>query len=734
MIIDLASKAEEFRGAADGNSATKFKEKSRPANVQGNWHSNVVLEIAGYVPKSIKVKLQNPGEPMRTYIASFESRKIKNSLARCAFLILAVIFSGGLLHAQNWSGILAPSRAIDWSNAGVVGGIPARTTIYKTLSAPSTAAQINSALASCPAGEVVLLNPGTYSLTGSVDMQGTAGCTLRGSGANQTFLVFTGTSSCNSTQASSVCLGSSDNNFKTGPSSGPVNVSGNLAAGSTTITLASVPNLKVGNPIILDQLDSTSDNGAILVTDSASTFSSTSPGIAGPYSLQANGGGAQRSGRQQEQIVVVTGCGGVTTPGASCSGTNVSVTIAPGLYMPNWSSASSPQAWWSSSPGKLQGVEDLSIDNTNNSGALGVELFNCINCWVKGIRSIDPLRDHVQFTYSTHGTVQDSYFYLTQGWTTASYGVEFYSGSDSLIENNIFQAVASPYMLNGPGSGSVFGYNFSIMNFFNTSLYNQNAHGDHTAGVDTALAEGNVGNSVNADVIHGTHNLMTYFRNRFSGPAPACWASSSNTSNSVQAFSTGTFGTCNSNLEAISADSFSRFYNIIGNVLGTTGVNTVYESSSNNNPAVRLGLGNGTVPPDPNVKVTAMLWGNCDSGTGFGSCRFNASEVPSGLSGAQGPFANPVPASQTLPASFYHSSKPAWWPSSKPWPAIGPDVTGGNIAGVGGHAYTNPAQDCYTNVMGGTANGTGAALTFNEASCYSTNQPAPPTSLGITVN
>jgi hypothetical protein len=665
--------------------------------------------------------------------------------------ILLISLCADLSYSQQWSSILSPSRAVNWSGAGVTGGIPARIAIYQTLGISGassstvqsvTAAQINSALSKCPAGEVVYLNPGIYNLSTSVAMQGVSNCTLRGSGADQTDLVFTGTGSCFSTQVTSVCMSSGDNNFKTSPSN-LVNWTAGYAAGTTSITLASVPNLKVGFPIILDQCNTglsgaptcsgtVTDNGAVLVTDSNATGIAVAPGLAGPYSLQANNGGAQRSGRQQEQIVTVTGCGGVTTPGASCSGTNVSVTISPGLYMPNWSAANSPQAWWASSPAFLDGIEDLTIDNTSASGALGIESFNCSGCWVQGVRIIDPSRAHVQFTYSSHNTIRNNYFYLTQQWTTASYGVESYSSSDCLIENNMFQAIASPYMLNGPGSGDVFAYNFSVLEFFNTPLYNQNSHGDHTAGIDMFLVEGNEGSSVNADVIHGTHNFGTYFRNRYSGPAPTCWSNSTNTSTSVLALSTGTFGKCNSNLQPISLDSFTRFYNLIGNVLGTTGVNTVYESSSNNNPAIRLGLGNQTVALDPNVQLTTMIWGNCNSSNSFGTCPFNSSEVPSSLTGAQAPYANPIPSSAVLPPSFYYSSKPSWWPSGKAWPPIGPDVTGGNISGVGGYAYTIPAQDCYTNVMGGPATGVGTVLVFNENSCYSSSsaaKPQPPTGL-----
>lgn len=650
-----------------------------------------------------------------------------------------------------WSGVLSPGRAVSWANAGVVGGIPSGawtqcvTTACNTVTSAGTSAtatQITTALASAPDDTYVLLATGTYNLTGSIIMPGLSYVALRGAGANNTLLVFTGTTSCNATGAASICLTSSDNNFKTSISNGPVNWTAGYLQTSNTITLASVTNLKVGNPVILDQCDSglsttsctgtVTDNGAILITDSSSTGTGVSPGLTGPYSVSANAGGAQRTGRQQEQIVLITQCDGNTTVGHSCSsGSNM--TISPGLYMPNWSSGQSPQAWWPTTPGSYLGVENLSIDNTNNSSVLGVDIFNCVNCWVKGIRSIDPSRAHVQLVYSTHVTVRDSYFYLTQGWTTASYGFESYSSSDSLIENNIMQAVASPYMLNGPGSGDVFGYNFSTFNFFNTSLYNQNAHGDHTAGEDFWLAEGNQGNSVNADTIHGTHNFGTYFRNRWAGKAVNCWQSSTDTSTSVLALSTGTFGSCNSNYQAISLDSFSRFYNLVGNILGTTGSNTVYESQSNNNPAFRYGLGNGSVPVDPNVLPTTMLWGNCDSATGFGSCRFNSTEVPSGfttLAASQAFYLAAVPANDNLPASFYYSSKPSWWPSAKAWPVAGPDVSGGNVSNVNGTVYTNPAQDCYLNTMGGPANGQSTVLAFDASVCYSSSSTPVGASFG----
>jgi hypothetical protein len=250
--------------------------------------------------------------------------------------------------------------------------------------------------------------------------------------------------------------------------------------------------------------------------------------------------------------------------------------------------------------------------------------------------------------------------------------------------------------------------------------------------------------------------LNTHFRNFFTGTQPACYASGSS-------YSTASYEACNNNVEPELVFAFHRFYNIIGNILGTTGTNTTYETSTiiNGVPTAVLGIGYGNVnvPSDPNVATTLMLWGNADSATGFGSPRFNCSEVPTSLTGVQAPFSNPCPSSDALPPSFYSSATPSWWPSGKPWPPIGPDVTSGNVltctsgtyknslvtnssqcAGgtsttvANGHANSIPAMDCYLS-LGGLPNGTGPALSnFSESSCYSNPLvPSPPTGLSGTV-
>lgn len=671
-------------------------------------------------------------------------------MKRLWFVLLLFLCPG--LHAQTpWVGIVASSRAINWGDAGVTGGIPTTRTQCVTSACAAvtsagsgaTQAQIQAAWASAPANAVVVIPAGTFGFC--LTLSGVSNVTLRGAGANQT--IFAPSSSCGGAGINLASNGGTN-------ASSPARVSGTVTQGTSTITLSSVANLQVGNPIILDQADTTSDNGGILVlgTTSAYTGPFTAPGNAGPYSIDGETQNARCPGGQndpancfhQEQISIVTNISGS------------SVTISPPLGMSNWSTASM-FAWWNSSPILYDGIEDMTVNVTSAGGSDGIYLNSCSECWVKGVSVVDTNLAHVQANYATNDSVVNSYFFLTQNHVTSSYGVVCNSASHMLIENNIFHAIASPVIWNGTCSGSVVGYNFNANDYYTASTgYSQNFYGEHSGGVDTNLLEGNITQNFSAaDNIHGTGNLTTFFRNVIAGAAPECYSSGS-------VYSSLAYEACNNPLVPFQIQSYHRFYNVIGNVLGTTGLNTSYvgNESFSNSDVFSIGLGDG-VPNDPNVYTTLMLWGNCDSATGFGSCRFNADEVPSSLSGSQAPYSNPVPASHTLPASFYHSSTPSWWPAGKPWPLIGPDVTGGNLLVCSGGAQTrafvtsssqcaggsttayanslansNPAMDCYLS-LGGLADGVGAQLAnFDESVCYSASSvtlPQPPTGLTATV-
>src|SRR6267154_1543910 len=145
------------------------------------------------------------------------------------------------VRAQQWSGIINPSRAIDWSNAGVPGGIPNRSSICATLSPGATSSQINNAIASCPSGQVVFLNAGTYSLSAGINFNGHGNVTLRGSGPGQTILQFTGGNSCGG-NGGDICVIPATAFYTGSPSILPggtqaANWTGGYSKGSSQITL-----------------------------------------------------------------------------------------------------------------------------------------------------------------------------------------------------------------------------------------------------------------------------------------------------------------------------------------------------------------------------------------------------------------------------------------------------------------------------------------------------------------
>jgi hypothetical protein len=385
---------------------------------------------------------------------------------------------------------------------------------------------------------------------------------------------------------------------------------------------------------------------------------------------------------------------------------------------------------------------------------------------------------HINAWYTSNGLVRDNYFYETAQKGTQSYGVGCTAQCAGLLfENNIIQGIVDPTVPSGTCTGCVFAYNFAL-NQDDTDtavLFASNAM--HAASTDYILEEGNIGAEVNLDSTHGPHSFNTFFRNYFNGYEA---------DEGIMPYQSTI---------PIIINAFSRYNNMIGNVLGTAGYHVTYKCIPNStiqqyctgydqyvtNAIWLIGWSHSDQldynynPHTPNDIIAApstMLWGNYD--TVNDAVQWNSSEVPSN----DPKFPNPVPSSQALSPSFYngvysaHAScgtgLPFWnnptTGTCPPYPSIGPDVIGGDIgmctsgpynwsraltsAQCGGGAFSattnsaygnsNPAMRCYLNQMGGPPNGTGSFLTFNAAACYANDstggQPNPPTGLTAIVN
>ncbi|HYL16391.1 MAG TPA: right-handed parallel beta-helix repeat-containing protein [Terriglobales bacterium] len=600
------------------------------------------------------------------------------------FPIMLLLMTPTSARGQLWSGIIDPSRAINWSTAGIPGGIPNRTTICTTLNSGATAAQINSALAACPREQVVFLSAGTYNLSSGIDFAGKSNVTLRGAGPDQTLLVFNGNVNCWG-QTADICIRNADQSWTGGPAHSTT-WTGGYAKGTTQITLGSTAGLAVGSILILDQDNDTVDTGGVYVCD-------TNTACATDTSSSSSSPGRNLNGvdRNQQQFVQVTAINGNT------------VTTSPGLYMPNWRASQNPGAWWANTQATLDGVENLAMDHTNGGQKAGLFFLNAYECWVTNVKSLNANRDHVWLYQAARTVVRDSYFYGTQNSSSLSYGVESFMSSDNLVENNIFQHVTAPILM-GNSSGTVVSYNFTTNDYYTVGSWQMPGIDAHDAGTGMNLFEGNEGAGFLEDNIHGSHNFATVFRNQFTGLEPGKTQQTN----------------------PLILMTHSRYANLVGNILGTAGYHTVYEDSltsgntaSPDKSIYLLGWSGvegqtiSSMPDDALVASTLLRWGNYDVVTR--AARWNSSEIPAG---------NAIPTTQSLPSSFYLSSKPSWW-GTMPWPAIGPDVAGG--PDPSGHAYPIPAQLCYIN----SPTDSNGILIFNAARCYLQSRPAPPTNLTV---
>lgn len=628
-------------------------------------------------------------------------------------LLLCILLAPVLVEAQLWSGIIDTSRAISWQTlAGVEGGIPTRSTICSTLSPGATAAQINSAIAVCPSNQTVKLNAGTYNLAAGITFNGKTDVTLRGAGPDQTKLVFTGTVTCNTGATSAVvCLAGSATTYAAIAS--PVNWTAGYVKGTTQITLSSASGLSVGQIIVLDQCND-GRTGASCTGTEVNTGDAVVCQATGVCAIQAaETGDARMDVRMQQHIAKITSIAG-----------NV-VTIDPPLYMPNWRDSQTPQAWsWGTAAqtGMNIGIEDLSVDYRSVGSLAGIAAENAWNFWIYRVRGIGPttsFRTSVWLYQTGRGEIRDSYFFGRGPGSSASYGIETFQAHSNLIVNNIIHAVGSGPYLGQMGTGNVFVYNHIVGVTPDGVTQIRTINDAHNGGNGMNLTEGNDAILYSADTFHGSGNFGTAFRNFLPGFDPVYAPSATNCTQPVTLW------------------AFHRYYNIVGNVLGSTArPHTVYESdlSGNNQAIYNTGDQNpcgsgGTPPPDDSqVRVTLMRWGNYDVVTNTN--RFVSSEVPSALAN----YANPVPGSQTLPASFLYSSRPSWFGfngAAISWPSIGPDVTGGDVTGYGGRVSKIPARRCFESLANDGAN---AFKVFTPGTCYQavSAPPSAPTNLRIT--
>jgi hypothetical protein len=592
-------------------------------------------------------------------------------------LLLLLLCLPGYSVAQNWSGILDSTRAIDWTHAGIPGGIPSgswaqcgatlQASTYGNGSSDATSG-IQSALNGCTATHYVLLSAGTFRINSGLKIP--SNVVLRGAGpsASGTILNFNGSGS------GAITFGA------TSPSSGTVtNITGGATRGSTSITVASTSSIAAGKLMVISQgnlsyMTEAGDNG---------TCNWCTGDIGG----------------DSGQTVIVTGVAGTT------------VTISPPLYM---DLTNSPQAFPFTVGAQNAGLESLQLRMNNTGYNANIAMNGAYRCWVKAVESNFADGAHALIYYSLQNVVRDSFFH--DGYSHTSGGTDdqldlAYKSSANLVENNIFYRQHVSIMLEWGASGNVIAYNYSNGNYHQDSLTWQlndiDFHGAHPM---FNLFEGNVHTHHQEDSTWGSSSHSTLFREWSTGADQ--YIPPLNTRSALQ---TGSAVWTTGNVFGIDLNWLTQFTNLVGDIPGSAHLLStsptawaISPGSGGGGPScIAIGYDtNANAKSSNNTNATLFVHGVYD-------CRAGTFQWSGSLT-------------HTLPASFYLSTKPAWWDSS-PWPGIGPDVTGGT--GPGGFAYANPAMRCFQN---GTLDASGYPV-FTPSSCYGQQTTgslvAPPSNL-----
>ncbi|HEY1462767.1 MAG TPA: glycosyl hydrolase family 28-related protein, partial [Terriglobales bacterium] len=339
----------------------------------------------------------------------------------CKFLfplISIVLLFSTFSFGQAWSGILAPARATDWTQAGLPGGIPNRTTICANVLTSDNTAAIQAKINSCPANQVVLFPSGTWTLTGSIFAN--KGIVLRGNGPTNT-TINVGPGNILMSTAGQSNMG----NYP--PNLGSTNWSGGLTRGSTVLTVASTSGLAAGQRVVLDQ------HNAPYVFVNAVEGPCTSGNSCGRNDSPLQFFGADT--RAQEEIVLIQSVD---------SSTQITI-AAPGISH-DYTSSLTPQVFYWNTSGlgsiKNAGVENMKVNANGNNFAISMPF--CDYCWVKNVAVINTARSAVFFWWGYRDEVRDSYFSAsnTSGGPT-EYGVEVLASTFAKVENNIFYGITS---------------------------------------------------------------------------------------------------------------------------------------------------------------------------------------------------------------------------------------------------------------------------------------------------
>jgi len=525
-------------------------------------------------------------------------------------------------------------------SVGVSNGIPQYTTIFSNFNADAygtNVTHLNAALSACPSGQVVFLNAGTYNFNSYV-VQPKSYTVLRGAtnsaGVPTTILKF---NSMGGAEAGYWLNDSSDTFDPTQTGNWTaLSVTSGIARGSTSLSVSgSLSSLVISNIVWL-----------------LSPTNQTQTGVTGPYN------NAQFLGSNPFAVAL--------KPTAISGST---VTFTPPLNADFLSNNVCKLCWIS--PHQIihrSGIENVYLQRPSGTGGSYIWAQGGDECWLRNVYEYDlPFGVYgvsLWCNYRFEIRHCDFSYAECSSDCSSTYAIYPYFNSCALIEDNVFHNMPNPMPIKGLQS-SVFAYNCidnlpyaSDPGWLSQVVY---FHGQFCA---YNLFEGNFGvthyhdggDGPNTDNCSGSMNNL-FFRERLAGY---------DTSNALSG------GASDQNLSCFTAGRYGNWNMVAGCVLGTktgwdtSGYTTLYTKYQTNiYPDVISGTIFNLSPHITNTFIDIDNWNTVDAGIHSGT----------GLTG-----------SQALVTSYLHSTKPAWWGSSQPWPPFGPE----NAAGVTNNlSYTN---------------------------------------------
>ncbi len=434
--------------------------------------------------------------------------------------------------AQTASSILPADAdaSANWRMAGLlsVGGIPHRTTACATVaplgSGRDDTARIQKAIASCPAGQVVSLAAGTFTIAEGNLVLVNKGITLRGAGPGKTILTRTGGATLGSYAPGSspspmIFLGPEQYNNTTTATL----LTATAKHGQRSVEVASAAGFSVGQTVLLDEASGASWQpdvqglGQIWASpDYRVVWQKHNPAqpnfddfSAGQFPNQAGTAGCWFSNcdRPTAEFHRISAISGKTITFDS------PVTIS-------YRVGHQAQLYYFRKPHTVQaGIEQMTVEHGDNDN---IQFSWCTYCWASHVESTMWLG--AGFSISNSFRVELKEFYVHQPvWPVpggGGYNISLQNGSSEILIWNGISVLGNKVMVGrASGAGSVTAYNYMDMGFISGSDSWQEAglNNSHMVGSHHMLFEGNYSFNIESDQTHGNAIYNTFFRNHVSG-------------------------------------------------------------------------------------------------------------------------------------------------------------------------------------------------------------------------